>query len=284
MNYEIIEILGTKIHRVTMQDVVKWSQSQIDSVNGLKVIFTPNPELIMHAQKSLDYQKILNQADLSTPDGIGLQMAAELNSYHLSQQKIIRFGQILIRGIGIGLRPFYKRQYKVLPERVAGADLLGEIIKHNPKISVVLLGGENQIVNELACSKLKTQYPLIGQVNGIWGGIISQDGYGASDSDTIERINAICPDLIMVGFGSPKQERWIINHKNAIKAKIIIGGGATIYFIAGYQKRASRNWTKLGLEWLHRLIHDPGRLKRIFSAFPVFPLYVALHKYFVLES
>ncbi len=283
MNYETIEILGIKIHRVLMQNVVEWSQSQINSDSGLKILFTPNPELIMQAQKSYDYQTILNQADLSTPDGVGLQMAAEFNNYRFNQNKLLRFVLVLARGFEVGLRPFLKRRYKILPERVTGADLSGEIIKNNPNISVVLLGGGDSAANEFACQNLRIKYPIVKEVKGIWGGIIDQNGYGVNDDATIKRINTICPDLILVGFGSPKQERWIINHKNEINAKIIIGGGATIDFIAGCQKRASQRWSKIGLEWLYRLFHNLGRIKRILIAFPIFPLYIALHKYSVLE-
>ena len=78
----------------------------------------------------------------------------------------------------------------------------------------------------------------------------------------IEDINLKEPDIMFIGFGAVKQEKWINYNKDKVNAKIFIGNGGSVDVLAGDVKRAPKIFIKLGLEWFYRLITDPKRIKR----------------------
>lgn len=81
----------------------------------------------------------------------------------------------------------------------------------------------------------------------------------AEDEDIINEINNSNPDIVWVGLGAPKQEIWMYNHQNKIKA-LMIGVGAAFDYESGNIKRAPKWMQKMSLEWLYRLLQDPKRL------------------------
>jgi N-acetylglucosaminyldiphosphoundecaprenol N-acetyl-beta-D-mannosaminyltransferase len=85
-------------------------------------------------------------------------------------------------------------------------------------------------------------------------------------------VAAAQPDLLVVGFGAPKQELWIQAHADRLRAKVALCIGATIDFLAGEKQRAPRWMRRIGLEWMHRLASEPGRLaKRYLRDAWIFP-------------
>ena len=88
----------------------------------------------------------------------------------------------------------------------------------------------------------------------------------------IDKINAVPSDFLFVAFGAPKQEKWVAKNKNKLNVKLIMVVGGTFRYLSGKAKLPPKS---LGhLEWLLRLLTEPKRFKRIFAAFPVFPLAV----------
>jgi len=233
------KILGVRL------DIVTWNQASEkaeDLLNGYgqHMIFTPNPEIVLTAQKDKEFKRILNKASLSICDGKGLQMAMN------------------------------KLPGSKLKERVTGVDFMVEVCRlaeDNDK-SVFLLGAARGVAEE-AAYKLQNQFPTL-KVAGTYSG---------SDKPTetkkaIEYINQTKPDVLFVAFGAPKQEKWINNNLKKIKSvKIAMGIGGSFDFIAGRINRAPRIMRKLGLEWVYRLLQQPlVRYKRIWKAVIVFPL------------
>jgi N-acetylglucosaminyldiphosphoundecaprenol N-acetyl-beta-D-mannosaminyltransferase len=95
--------------------------------------------------------------------------------------------------------------------------------------------------------------------------------------DICKKINAAKPDVVWVGFGCPKQERWIVENKHRIDTAVIMGIGAAFEFVSGKVKRAPIPIQKAGLEWLYRIYKEPRRLwKRYFINGPLFIKYVIL--------
>jgi len=80
------------------------------------------------------------------------------------------------------------------------------------------------------------------------------------DPAVIEAIAAARPDVIWVGLGLPKQEYWMANHQAHFPGSLMVGVGAAFDFFAGTQPRAPVPLQRAGLEWLHRLAHNPRRL------------------------
>ena len=97
------------------------------------------------------------------------------------------------------------------------------------------------------------------------------------DAFVVELINRSQPDIIWVGLGCPKQERWMAASRERLKAPVLIGVGAAFDFHAGFKRQAPRWMQRHGLEWLFRLMQEPGRLWRRYLVYnPWFVLLVAL--------
>ena len=231
---ETIRILGVKIDKLTQVQVVEKIKVFLNN-NETRTIYTPNTEIVMEANKDEKLKNILNDADIVIPDGIGLIYAARIKK-------------------------------KNLPERVTGCDVSFEILDlaEQSGKSVFLLGGKPGVASK-ACENLKVQYPkmkIAGCQNGYFKGThIGLAGH-QEELEIVETINRSNADILFVGLGAPKQEKWIDENKSKLSCKLIIGNGGTVDIIAGEVERAPDIYQKLGLEWLYRLIKDPKRIKR----------------------
>lgn len=205
-------------------------------------IFTPNPELILMAQDNPGLKEALNSAELSIPDGIGLKIADKnLN---------------IIKGRELFLK-------------------LVEMANRN-KWRIFLLGGLDSEA-EIASGKLAKTFDNL-EIDFEKGPHLDKNGEPVTEfdrkieKDVIDKINRFTPEFLFVAFGNPKQEIWI--HKNLPNLKI--GGamavGGTFRYVAGLSKLPPKWMEKIGLEWLFRLITEPGRITRVFNAVVKFPL------------
>ena len=145
--------------------------------------------------------------------------------------------------------------------------------------SMFLLGGREGIA-EKAGKNIVKKYPNIriaGSNNGYFKGAhIGFEGH-EEELSVVQKINDAKPDILFVGFGAPKQEKWIHLYKDNLNAKVIIGNGGTMDILAGETKRAPEVWQKLGLEWFYRLVKEPSRIKRQ-MCLPYFMLIVLFSK------
>jgi len=156
-----------------------------------------------------------------------------------------------------------------LPERVTGADMVPAICRRCAEegLSVYVLGGNREVV-EAAFAKLGVangQLPTANCQLSIAG---IDDSFVKLDEDQpeiIARINAARPDILFVALGNPKQELWMGRNLDKIDAGVLIGIGGTFNFIAGKVKRAPRWVQRCGLEWIYRIIQEPGRLWRRYA-------------------
>jgi N-acetylglucosaminyldiphosphoundecaprenol N-acetyl-beta-D-mannosaminyltransferase len=192
---------------------------------------------------------ILRKADLVTPDGMPMVWASRL--------------------LGTPLK-----------ERVTGADLvprLAEAATLHGK-SIYFLGGRAD-VGKRAAEKLKNQYPDL-KIAGIDSPFVRIEGEAldaALDEDRaiVDRINRSGADILLIGFGNPKQEVWFERNRHRLQVPVSIGVGGTYEFIVGSVARAPRWMQKYGLEWLFRITQDPARLwKRYFVGFFKFGLMI----------
>ena len=149
-----------------------------------------------------------------------------------------------------------------LPERVTGADMVPAICRRCAEdgLKVYVLGGDKDAVSEAFAKLSDTPAPslLVGH----------DDSFVKLDQDQpeiIERINAAKPDVLFVALGNPKQEIWMGRNLAKLDVGAVIGIGGTFNFIAGRVKRAPRWVQKSGLEWIYRIIQEPGRLWRRYA-------------------
>ncbi|NLJ83820.1 MAG: WecB/TagA/CpsF family glycosyltransferase [Halanaerobiaceae bacterium] len=234
---DYVEILGIRINKYNMQEAVNFIDSLIqDGKKGLVV--TPNSEMIVTARKDGELARILNRADLSVPDGAGVVLAS----------RILR---------------------NPVPERVAGFDLMQETLALAGKkgYSVYLLGAEPGIV-ELASEKIKERYPGI-KISGTHHGFLAE---GAEELILAE-LNKLKPDILYVGMGVPRQEKFLDKHLKEMDVKLAMTVGGSFDVLAGKVRRAPLWMQRSGLEWLYRLIQEPQRIGRM-MALPVFLLLV----------
>lgn len=217
-------------------------------------IATPNPEILLEAQKNKPFRKILQNTALNIPDGIGIIWASYWN--------------------------YFRGKTPKLKERVTGTDLMAKIIeKTNDPSSplfqkkIFLLGareGAGAIIKE----KFLKKFPAI-QISGTYSGSPLPN----EEEKIIKLIQNSDAEILFVAFGAPAQEFWI--HKNLHKLpkiKIAMGVGGAFNFFANIQKRAPQWMQKSGLEWLFRLIQEPKRIKRIYNAVIRFPVKFLLHR------
>ena len=154
-----------------------------------------------------------------------------------------------------------------LPERVTGADMVPAICRRFAEegLSVYVLGGDKAVVEE-AFAKLAVQgVPDTScrlRVVGIDDSFVKLD---EEQPEIAERINAAKPDLLFVALGNPKQELWMGRNADRLDVSVMIGVGGTFNFITGKVKRAPRWVQRSGLEWIHRICQEPGRLWRRYA-------------------
>lgn len=146
---------------------------------------------------------------------------------------------------------------RALPERVTGADMVPRICRRCAEegLSVYVLGGDREAIEE-ALRKLKVESLKL-KVVGIDPAFVKLD---EDQPEIIERINAAKTDILFVALGNPKQELWMGRNKEKLDVGAMIGIGGTFNFLAGRVKRAPKWMQKSGLEWIYRIIQEPGRL------------------------
>jgi N-acetylglucosaminyldiphosphoundecaprenol N-acetyl-beta-D-mannosaminyltransferase len=242
-NIPTVPVLGVRVHAVTNQQTLALVEQFIASRQPHQIT-TVNPEFVVTARQDLDFQRIINQSALALPDGVGLLKAARfLNS-------------------------------GVLPERVAGSDLVVKLAEcsHQKGYRIFFLGAQPGVAQE-AVNRLKLRYPGL-QVAGIYAGSPAL----AENEAIVARILPTEPDILLVAYGAPQQDKWISRNLTRLQIPVCIGVGGSFDFIAGVVPRAPLWIQKLHLEWLHRLFMQPWRWRRIWKAVAVFGWLVVRQK------
>lgn len=235
-----VEILGVHIDKITNAEALE-KAVELVRTSGVSAIYTPNPEIVMAAYEDPTFCEILNQADLCTPDGIGVVYASRI-------------------------------LHDPVPERVAGFDLTCGLLERISKTGEgVFLFGAKPGVAEEAAENLRRKYPGL-VVSG------THDGYFKDEEESaiVEEINASGAKLLLVCLGAPKQEKWIARNRDALQVNLCMGVGGTLDVFAGTAKRAPEIFIKCNLEWFYRMCKQPSRWRR-FAALPKFIWMVKKH-------
>ena len=221
-----IVLLGVRVDDVTFEEALSVIEGFIREGTPHQVV-TVNPEFVMAARRDEEFRRILNAAHLALPDGIGLIWASRL--------------------LGRPLR-----------ERVAGSDLVPMIAALAAKrgYRLFLLGAAPGVAEE-AARRLRQENPGL-TIAGTHAGSPAVE----EEEEIVALVQAARPHVLLVAYGAPAQDKWIARNLKRLRVPVCMGVGGALDFIAGVAKRAPRWVQRLGLEWLHRLIHQPWRWRR----------------------
>lgn len=214
-------LFGLNLCTFDMQEAVAYVDAVLQA-NGSKVLFTANVDHVVRYNDDAEFRRYYRAADLVFADGTPLLWSARL----------------LRRG---------------LHARVTGVDLMTELcaLAASRGYRCFLLGAKDETLNK-AERALRQRFPSLEIVG-------SHHGYFDDNRPILESIRQAQPHLLFIGMGSPRQEKWIAEHREQLPGVVLPVGGS-FEVLAGEKKRAPRLAQRLGLEWIWRLAQDPLRL------------------------
>lgn len=222
-----VVILGVPFHDVTMAETLAHID-QLIAARRPRYLATANLDFAAQASRDVELQRILLEAHLVLCDGTPLIWAS--------------------RWLEAPLR-----------ERVAGSDLLPVLAGHCAQRGhrLFLLGATDDILAE-AKRRLEAAHPglvICGTFAPPIAPLLNFD-----HEAILERLREARPDILLVAFGCPKQEKWIYLNLPRLPVPVSIGVGASLDFVAGKFRRAPQWMRTAGIEWIFRLIQEPRRL------------------------
>ena len=221
-----VKILDLKIHKINIGQLIENIIRGIKEGKKMKT-FHLNVHAFNVAFKDPDFKNVINDGDLVFCDGFGVKIGAK------------------ILGLSIG-------------ERMTPPDWIDELCSALAKInySIYLLGDEPGVAEKCAAVLLE-KHPAL-NIKGAHHGYFDKEG--KENAEVINIINRAAPDVLLVGFGMPLQEKWIAANIGNINSSIFISVGAMFRWIARVEKRAPAVLASNGFEWLWRLLTQPSKV------------------------
>jgi N-acetylglucosaminyldiphosphoundecaprenol N-acetyl-beta-D-mannosaminyltransferase len=221
-------VLGARIDALTMEEAVgriaRWG-----AAHESRYVCICNVHSVVSTTRDGAFRTAVNDADMATPDGAPIAWALRRRGY---------LGQL----------------------RLAGPDLMWHYLRQAEQLGqAVFLYGSTERTLGLLSRNLATHFPGL-RLAGAWSPpfrALSKE----EDEAEVEMINRSGAQVVFVGLGCPKQEKWMAAHRGRIQA-VMVGVGAAFDYHAGVVRRAPRWWQRNGLEWLYRLASEPQRLAR----------------------
>ncbi|MGI9533424.1 MAG: WecB/TagA/CpsF family glycosyltransferase, partial [Thermodesulfobacteriota bacterium] len=223
------QTLGVNVAAVQIIDVIDQMKRWIEGKSYKHFIAVTNTHVITESYLNPDFKKILNSADYVVPDGMPLVWLGRLSGYPLKR-------------------------------RVYGPELMETFLRvSGSRYRHFIYGGKPGIAEKL-CENMSEDIPglkFVGCYSPPFRKLTPQE-----DKEVVDLINKSKPDILWVGLGAPKQEKWMYEHKEKLKVPVMLGVGAAFDFFAGVTPQAPVIFRENGFEWLWRLISEPRRLWR----------------------
>ena len=235
VNYSLpnVKILGSHIQIIDIPEIVSlidvWIRRYWHDRKCKQIVVT-GFHGIWEAHKNPELKTILNSADLWVPDGIAPVWYARFRGFS-----------------GI--------------QRTPGAEIMKAFFEENSDkvYSNFFYGDTEETLNALK-EKVDKEYPghkVVGTFSPPFRSLTQEE-----DKQVVKMINDARPDVLWVALGTPKQDRWIFEHKDELKVPIAIGVGAAFRFLSGHVKRSPEWVGNYGLEWVWRFFQEPKKLMR----------------------
>lgn len=228
---------GVAVHNVTFDEavglIVRWAR---EGSGGY--VSTPNVDHLVRAHREPDFQALVRGARLRLPDGMGLIYGMRLRGHRL-------------RGAVHG---------RLLPEAIVRATA-----PDSPPLAMI--GGRDDAPQKASERLTALGGNVVAAVNPPMGFEIG----GPADVEATRTLVAAAPRVLIVGFGAPRQERWMARHAAEFPNTVMLGLGQTIDVLGGRVPAAPSWMTRVGLEWAFRMLRDPLRIgRRVFVDDPPF--------------
>lgn len=243
LNDHSITLFDTPMHVLSMADTLDVIKYRLDEGEFTQHVVV-NVAKIVHMQSDTKLRSSVSSCDIINIDGMGVVWGAKFLGHKV-------------------------------PERVAGVDLFMNLVALSEENSYpIYLLGATQLVVDATAEKLRLKHPGV-QIAG------SHHGYFWDDEEAVvKKIKASRAKLLFVAITSPKKENFINQWKDELGVDFVMGVGGTFDVVAGKVKRAPVWMQKSGLEWLYRVIQEPGRMwKRYANTNSVF-LWMLIKKKF----
>jgi len=222
-----VAILGVPINNMNMQEALGAIEASIDE-GGFHQIATANVDFLINSIRDPELKEILSACDLVLPDGMPLVWASRL--------------------MGASLQ-----------ERVSGSDLVPRLVElAAARGYAIFLLGSTEACSHGAERWIRRNHPkarLVGHYCPAFAELEEMD-----HEEILRRIEIARPNILLVAFGSPKQEKWLAMHRNRLRVPMCIGVGGSLDLLAGLLPRAPLWMQRHGLEWLFRTCLEPARL------------------------
>lgn len=224
MSLQTVRIFSYNVASITLEQAADWCLKASQGKKP-KLLVTLNPEIIVQAHNHAELKSALEQADLSVADGVGVIWASQ----HVGHK---------------------------LPERVAGVELVTELLRRGgAKLRVFFLGAKPGIA-EKAASEAQKRFGI--EIAGSYHGYFDREKDAAQ---ICQMVKASAAQVLLAGLGEG-QELFLHKNRAALDTALMIGVGGTLDVLSGTVERSPR-WThKLGLEWAYRVGLDPKRWHR----------------------
>lgn len=255
-----------------------------------KLIATTSPYFIMSAQQDKEFMKIINEAELSVPDGVGVLYANYyLNKISKIKRNLLFPFKAFLKGLVSGIEGFTKKEE--FGSTITGVELTHKLceLSSDKGYTVFLLGGgkrnnkgkrikdNDYDMAQHAREELMSMYPNLRIVGATSRFSKAPD----DDKKTVSYIhncmndaNVKHIDILLVAYNPIQQEKWIQRNANKIPTRISMGVGRTFNYITNDMKQPDKKYEKMHILWLYTFIKQPWRVKRVLMTFPVFPLKV----------
>ena len=227
----MFRVLGVRINAVQIPDVIARMEQWLSSRESPRYIAVTGMHGVTEALDDLEFKQVLNEAALVVPDGYPIAWLGR------------------------------RKGHKTVKRRVYGPELMARFCKGTASKGYrhFFYGGAPGVAEELQ-RQFVERYPgliVAGTCCPPFRPVTLEE-----DQEIIARIEAAKPDIVWVGLSTPKQERWMFNHRTTLTVPILVGVGAAFDFHAGMLPQAPSWMQEHGLEWLFRLSKEPRRLWR----------------------
>lgn len=234
---EEVKLLGLKIHKIDTSELLVRIISALKVKEKLRV-YHLNVHAFDIAFKNPSFKEVINDGDIIFCDGFGVKLGAK----------------ILGKSIGERMTP---------PDWID--DLCDVLLKNN--FSIFLLGDEPGVAN-LCAEKILEKHPSL-KITGAYHGFFNKTG--DENEKVVTLINSQAPDVLLIGFGMPLQEKWITDNFKKLDSCVFISVGALFRWYSKVDRRGPKFFTNNGLEWLWRLFVHPRKVwRRYLIELPVF--------------